>query len=232
MQIFPSNVAKKKALLAIILIIFVLILFIVLVFPIIKYLIRPSQLKLFVLQFGVWSPVVFILLQALQMIFLIIPGAPFLVAGGYIFGNAGIFYSIIGIMIGSMIVFGMGRLFGRPFLESVIDKKAIAKIDNQSSNVGKTLFVLYLIPPLPHDIFSFVAGITNLKFKDYIIISFVGRLPLIVFYTLVGYQLTKLNLFYSLLLLIIIVVGSIVIFYHKEKIETDIHEYTKRFDKK
>lgn len=232
MQIFPSNVAKKKALLAIILIIFVLILFIVLVFPIIKYLIRPSQLKLFVLQFGVWSPLVFILLQALQMIFLIIPGAPFLIAGGYVFGNLGVIYSIIGIMIGSMIVFGMGRLFGRPFLESIIDKKAIAKIDNQSSNVGKTLFVLYLIPPLPHDIFSFIAGITNLKFKDYIIISFVGRLPLIVFYTLVGYQLTKLNLFYSLLLLIIIVVGSIVIFYHKEKIETDIHEYTKRFDKK
>lgn len=232
MQIFPSNVAKKKALLAIILIIFVLILFIVLVFPIIKYLIRPSQLKLFVLQFGVWSPLVFILLQALQMIFLIIPGAPFLIAGGYVFGNLGVIYSIIGIMIGSMIVFGMGRLFGRPFLESIIDKKAITKIDNQSSNVGKTLFVLYLIPPLPHDIFSFIAGITNLKFKDYIIISFVGRLPLIVFYTLVGYQLTKLNLFYSLLLLIIIVVGSIVIFYHKEKIETDIHEYTKRFDKK
>ena len=232
MQIFPSNVAKKKALLAIILIIFVLILFIVLVFPIIKYLIRPSQLKLFVLQFGVWSPLVFILLQALQMIFLIIPGAPFLIAGGYVFGNLGVIYSIIGIMIGSMIVFGMGRLFGRPFLESIIDKKAIAKIDNQSSNVGKTLFVLYLIPPLPHDIFSFIAGITNLKFKDYIIISFVGRLPLIVFYTLVGSQLTKLNLFYSLLLLIIIVVGSIVIFYHKEKIETDIHEYTKRFDKK
>ena len=232
MQIFPSNVAKKKALLAIILIIFVLILFIVLVFPIIKYLIRPSQLKLFVLQFGVWSPLVFILLQALQMIFLIIPGAPFLIAGGYVFGNLGVIYSIIGIMIGSMIVFGMGRLFGRPFLESIIDKKAIAKIDNQSSNVGKTLFVLYLIPPLPHDIFSFIAGITNLKFKDYIIISFVGRLPLIVFYTLVGSQLTKLNLFYSLLLLIIIVVGSIFIFYHKEKIETDIHEYTKRFDKK
>jgi uncharacterized membrane protein YdjX (TVP38/TMEM64 family) len=64
------------------------------------------------------------------------------------------------------------------------------------------------------------------------LISFVGRLPLIVFYTLVGYQLTKLNLFYSLLLLIIIVIGSIFIFYHKEKIENNIHEYTKKFDKK
>jgi len=232
MHLFPSDVAKKKALLAIFLIIFVLILFIILVFPIVKYLIRPTQLKLFVLQFGVWSPIVFVLLQTLQMLFLIIPGAPFLIAGGYVFGNLGIVYSVIGIMMGSMIVFGMGRLFGRPFLESVIDKKAIAKIDYQSNNVGKTLFVLFLIPPLPHDIFSFIAGITTLKFKDYLLISFVGRLPLIVFYTLVGYQLTKLNLFYSLLLLIIIVIGSIFIFYHKEKIENNIHEYTKKFDKK
>jgi uncharacterized membrane protein YdjX (TVP38/TMEM64 family) len=115
MHLFPSDVAKKKALLAIFLIIFVLILFIILVFPIVKYLIRPTQLKLFVLQFGVWSPIVFVLLQTLQMLFLIIPGAPFLIAGGYVFGNLGIVYSVIGIMIGSMIVFGMGRLFGRPF---------------------------------------------------------------------------------------------------------------------
>jgi uncharacterized membrane protein YdjX (TVP38/TMEM64 family) len=232
MQLFNSSDAKKKTIIAIFLIIFILIVFIVLVFPILKYLIKPSQLKIFVLQFGVWAPIAFILLQTLQMLFLIIPGAPFLVAGGYIFGNIGIIYSIIGIMIGSVIVFELGRLFGRPFLESVVDKKAMAKIDNQSSTVEKTLFVLYLIPPLPHDVFSFIAGVTKISLKKYILISFVGRLPLIIFYSLIGYQLTKLNLFYSLLLLIIIVVGSIIIFYNKDQIEDNIHKYTKKFEKK
>lgn len=231
MRIFSSRNARQKAILAILLILFVFFVFILLVLPILKYLIRPSQLQLFISQFGVWAPIAFMCLQMLQMIFLIIPGAPFLMAGGYIFGNLGIVYSIVGILLGSLIVFGMGRLFGRPFLESIVDKNIITKIDKQSNSVGKTLFVLYLIPPLPHDVFSFIAGFTNLSLKHYVLISFVGRLPLIVFYSMVGYQLTKLNLFYSLLLLIIIVVGSIIIFYHKEKIEYNIHEYTKKFEK-
>jgi len=56
-------------------------------------------------------------------------------------------------------------------------------------------------------------------------------LPLIIIYTVVGYQLTKLNLFYSLLLLIIIVVGSVLIFYNRDKIENNIHKYTKKIKK-
>jgi uncharacterized membrane protein YdjX (TVP38/TMEM64 family) len=178
-----------------------------------------------------WAPLAFISLQMLQMLFLIIPGAPFLVAGGYVFGNIGIIYSLIGVMIGSVIVFELGRLFGRPFIESVIDKRALEKIDNQSTTLEKTLFVLFLIPPFPHDVFSFISGITNLTLKNFILVSFIGRLPLIIIYTVVGYQLTKLNLFYSLLLLIIIVVGSVLIFYNRDKIENNIHKYTKKIKK-
>jgi uncharacterized membrane protein YdjX (TVP38/TMEM64 family) len=231
MNLFTSKDAKKKALIAILLIIVILIMFLLLVFPVLKYLLRPSQLKVFVLQFGMWAPLAFISLQMLQMLFLIIPGAPFLVAGGYVFGNIGIIYSLIGVMIGSVIVFELGRLFGRPFIESVIDKRALEKIDNQSTTLEKTLFVLFLIPPFPHDVFSFISGITNLTLKNFILVSFIGRLPLIIIYTVVGYQLTKLNLFYSLLLLIIIVVGSVLIFYNRDKIENNIHKYTKKIKK-
>lgn len=227
MNLFSSKESKKKAIIAALLILFVALIFVFFVLPMVKYLINPSKFKIFLNQFGVWAPIAFILIQTLQMAFLIIPGAAVLVAGGYVFGRISIIYSIIGIMIGSVVVFEISKLFGKPFIESIMNKKIIGKLNEQSENVGKTLFILFLIPPLPHDLFSFAAGISNLKLKDFLLISFIGRLPLIVFYTLVGYQLTKLNLFYSLLLLSIILLGSYLIFRNKDKLEENLKKYIK-----
>ncbi|MFA5745986.1 MAG: VTT domain-containing protein [archaeon] len=231
MHIFSSTDAKKKAIIATIIIVFILVISAVLLFPFIEAFSHPVQVKAFILQFGMWAPLALIALQILQMIFLLIPSMPILIAGGYIFGAWGILYSAIGILIGSIIVFEIARIFGRPFLESIVDRHLIEKLDYQSENISKTLFVLFLIPPLPHDVFSYVAGITNIDIKKYALIVFVGRLPEIVFFTLVGYQLTKLNLFWSLLLIGIIIVGSIIIFYYKDLIETHIHKYMGRLNK-
>ncbi len=232
MQLFLSKSAKKKAISAGIIIVLFLIIAVILVWPLLKYVTMPTQLRALTKQFSFWAPAIFILLQVIQMVFLVIPGATILIAGGYAFGNVSIIYSLIGIMIGSFIVFQLGRLFGRPFLESIFDKKVFEKIDNKSNTIGKTLFILFLIPPLPHDTFSLLAGITNISLKKYMLISFVGRLPLIVFYSIMGNQLTKLNLFYSLLLLIIIGIGSLVIFFHKDKIEGNLHKYAKKIGRK
>jgi len=232
MNFFSSSDAKKKAIIATIIIVFILVVSLVFLIPFFEIFTRPSQVKEIVLQFGVWAPLAFIGLQVLQMIFLFIPTSPILIAGGYMFGGIGVVYSVIGILIGSIIVFYIGRIFGRPFLESVVDKRVIQKIDSQSSNIEKTLFVLYLIPPLPHDVFSYVAGITNIDVKKYMLIVGTGRLPEIVLFTVVGYQLTKLSLFWSIILIAAVIVGSVLIFYHKDKIETNIHGYVDKLHKK
>ncbi len=228
---FSSTDAKKKAILGIIIITFILVVSFVFLVPFIELFSKPSQIKTIVDGFGVWAPLAFIGLQILQMIFLLIPASPIVVAGGYMFGLWGLAYSVIGILLGSIIVFYIGRIFGRPFLESVVDKKIIAKIDDQSSNIERTLLVLYLIPPLPHDVFSYVAGITNINIKKYSLIVAIGRLPEIVFFTLVGYQLTRLNLLWSLILITVIVIGSVIIFFNKDKIETKIHKYSTKWKK-
>lgn len=232
MHLFSSKEAKKKVIIALVISLFLVVAAAVFIWPYVSILTKPSVIKELVLGFGVWAPLAFIGLQILQMVFLFIPASPIIIVGGYIFGAWGVFYSVIGIILGSIIIFFIGRLFGRPFLESVLDKKIINKIDYESDNIAKTLFILFLIPPLPHDAFCYMAGVTKIELKRYILAVVAGRLPQIIFLTLIGYQLTKLNLFWSLLIIGVIIVGSIIIFQNKNKIETRLHGYVGKLQKK
>ena len=67
------------------------------------------------------GPLIFISLQIFQVVFPIIPGGVSTAAGVFMFGPiAGFFYNYIGITIGSMIVFLLGRYYGKPFVLSFI----------------------------------------------------------------------------------------------------------------
>ncbi len=39
------------------------------------------------------------------------------------------------------------------------------------------VFILYLIPGLPKDVVSYAAGVSEMKFKPFILLSLTGRLP-------------------------------------------------------
>lgn len=232
-HLFSSKASKKKAFLAILVIITIIILTIIVTLPLAKAFSNPAQIKAFVLQFGTYSAIVFILIQILQLIFAIIPSPPVVIAGGYIFGPfLGTMYSLIGLLIGSMIVFGITRLFGRPFVENILDKSILEKIDEKSNSFAKTLFVLYLVPIMPHDAFTYLAGLTNMKFKKFLLAVATGRLPSILFLSVVGYQLTKLSLLFSLILLGFVIVGGVLIFYKRKNIEDNLHKHINKIEER
>ena len=70
------------------------------------------------------GPIIFILLQILQVVIPIIPGGISSAAGVLIFGPfAGFVYNYVGICIGSIIIFLLGRRYGKPFILSMISDK-------------------------------------------------------------------------------------------------------------
>ena len=59
---------------------------------------------------GPYGPIVFIMLQALQVVAAPIPGEATGILGGYLFGTLpGLIYSTIGLALGSCLGFGLGR---------------------------------------------------------------------------------------------------------------------------
>ncbi len=125
---------------------------------------------------GVLSFLVFIILQILQTTVLQIPAFFVTVAGALIFGKwKAFFLSYIAIMIGSLLMFGIGRKAGRKFLGWMAGKDTADKWVNRMSE-GKYLFVLMMLFPMfPDDILCVVAGMTNMSFAFFFWTNVIAR---------------------------------------------------------
>jgi uncharacterized membrane protein YdjX (TVP38/TMEM64 family) len=129
---------------------------------------------------GVLAPLAFMGLQVLQVVIFVIPGEIVQIAGGFAFGLwGGALWSILGILTGSLINFGVGRLLGRPFVESVFGPERISRVDAATAG-GKAaagFLLLFAIPGIPKDILTYAAGASSLPFAAFIAVSTLGRLP-------------------------------------------------------
>ncbi|MDQ8307308.1 VTT domain-containing protein [Enterococcus faecium] len=130
------------------------------------------------------GPVIFIFIQILQVVIPIIPGGISTAAGVLIFSPyAGFIYNYVGICIGSIIIFLLGRRYGKPFILSMISDKTYNKyigwLDNQ--NRFEKLFALAIfLPVAPDDALCLMAGLTNISVKRYTLIILIAK-PLSIF---------------------------------------------------
>lgn len=130
------------------------------------------------------GPVIFIFIQILQVVIPIIPGGISTAAGVLIFGPyTGFIYNYVGICIGSIIIFLLGRRYGKPFILSMISDKTYNKyigwLDNQ--NRFEKLFALAIfLPVAPDDALCLMAGLTNISVKRYTLIILIAK-PLSIF---------------------------------------------------
>jgi uncharacterized membrane protein YdjX (TVP38/TMEM64 family) len=127
-----------------------------------------------------WGFLAFIGLQALQVFLFVLPGEAVQVVGGYIFGFwLSSALSLIGIAIGSVANFYVGRSLGRSFVETVFKKERVERLERlASSGRGAAgFFLFFLIPGLPKDALCYVAGMSRLSLPLFLAVSMAGRLP-------------------------------------------------------
>lgn len=130
------------------------------------------------------GPIIFMLLQILQVVIPIIPGGISSAAGVLIFGPyLGFVYNYVGISIGSVIIFLLGRRYGKPFILSMINDKTYDKyigwLDNQS-RFEKLFALAIFLPVAPDDALCLMAGLTNISVKKFTLIILLAK-PLSIF---------------------------------------------------
>lgn len=135
----------------------------------------------FVDSFGGFSYPIFILLIILEVVFAPIPPLALYVAGGALFGTfLGGLLTLIGNLIGAFIAFWIARRFGRDFVEKRVDTVTRNKFDNFSVKYGAlSLFVLRINPLTTSDLFSYLAGLTKMKIRTFLLGTGLGLLPMI-----------------------------------------------------
>jgi uncharacterized membrane protein YdjX (TVP38/TMEM64 family) len=131
-------------------------------------------------QAGVWGVLICLGLQFVQVVVAFIPGEVVQLAIGAIYGPiAGIFVTELGALISSAFIFFMVRKLGAPFVHTMISAKHADKLRffQESKRLDVIVFVLFLIPGLPKDIFTYLVPLTEMRTANFLILSTLGRLP-------------------------------------------------------
>jgi len=135
--------------------------------------------KLFISSFGPYAPIVFILIQISQVIFAPIPGEVTSFIGGYLFGvKKGFLYSSIGLTIGSLLNFAIGRFLGKRYIRRWIPEEKLKRFDKVIRRQGVIIvFLLFVFPGFPKDYLCLFLGVTAIPFQVFLILALIGRMP-------------------------------------------------------
>lgn len=186
------------------------------------YLLKdPIKFERWINSFGAKGILIFIAVQIIQVLIFIIPGEVVQIAGGYLYGTFfGSLYSLIGITIGSLMCFATARLLGYEFVRGLLSDDKLNKFDyvinNKKGEFG--LFLIFLMPGLPKDALSYVAGLTPVKFLNFFILTAVARLPGIIISSYIGANIEHKNYIVSGIILVIAVVLFVIGIINKDKI--------------
>lgn len=158
---------------------------------------NPDDMKVMLSSYGSIGIVIFILIQIVQVIIAFLPGDVTQLAGGYIYGTLlGTLYSTIGITIGSFIVFFTSRFLGYSLLNLFISKEQFEKFRFliNSPKVEMTMFIIFLLPGMPKDFLTYIAGVTPIKSMTFLILTSIARFPALFISTYIGANLQQGNI--------------------------------------
>jgi uncharacterized membrane protein YdjX (TVP38/TMEM64 family) len=110
-----------------------------------------------------------------------LPGTPFSLAGGALFGSVGGFLGImIGATIGATCAFLVARYFFRDWASILIEKR-LSQIKEYDDAIGRdgfrTVLLLRLVPIFPFNGLNFALGVTKVSLGQYVLATFLGIIP-------------------------------------------------------
>ncbi len=131
-----------------------------------------------------WGSALFIVMYAIGCV-LALPGSLLTLAGGAVFGTVGgTVYNVIASNLGATLAFLAARYLGKDFVQGLMKGGKLAKLDEQLGKSGfAMIFRLRLIPVMPFNGLNFGSGFSSIKYKDYLLGSFLGMLPGTFIYT-------------------------------------------------
>ena len=149
-------------------------------------------LRDYIRSFGAAGWLVFLVLQILQVFIALIPGELLESAAGFVFGPiVGTLLCYAGIVIASSLVFVLTRKFGIKLVEVFVSREKINQLRflNTEKKRDLLIFLAFFIPGTPKDLLTYFVGLTEIKFRTFLAISLVARIPSVVTSTFGGHLL-------------------------------------------
>lgn len=136
-----------------------------------------NDLRSWILSFGLWSPVIYILIYTVRPL-IFFPASVLSIAGGLAFGAwLGTLYTIIGATLGAMLSFYVAKTVGKSLVRKEWTGNA-AKIQSQMEQNGFLYVLLFrFIPVINFDLISYTAALAKVRFSSFALATLIGIIP-------------------------------------------------------
>ena len=151
----------------------------------------PESFKAFVLSLGILGPLIFIGIFIIRPLFLI-PSIALFIGGGLAFGPLlGPTYASLGAALGGTVGFWFSRKMGHHYVMRKL-KLGADMIDSTKFSFSM-VFLLSLLPIMPVTVINYGAGLSTMRFKNYIVAHVLGITPRAFAYGFFGSTLLEMG---------------------------------------
>ena len=143
--------------------------------PLVKFASEPEKFRAWIDETGIWGRLAFIGMTILQIVIALLPGEPFELAAGYVFGAVeGTILCILASTLGSVLVFWLVRKYGVRLVEIFFSEEKLRAVKFLKTSSKRDFLFLVI-------------------FMLWLMICSLGRLPSIVTSTIGGSALGSQN---------------------------------------
>ena len=217
--------------------IFAVVFYVICATGLIQKITSVEALQEYIDGFGAWAVIIYILFSYLQVVILPVPGSATVAAGVVLFGWLECsLYSFIGIVLGSITAFAIGRWVGYRAVCWIVGKDDLDKwLDKIKGKDYLILSLMFLLPMFPDDVLCFVAGLSSMTWPYFLVMIVITRL-ISTFTVSLSFDLIPFNTWWGILTWIVLAALVVLAFYlvckYSDKIDKFIKSKFKIKDRK
>lgn len=177
-----------------------------------------AQIEAFLTQSGKWKGLIYLfLLQAVQVVSIVLPGAPIEIAGGMAYG---FFKSYItchmSFVFANIVIFLFGRRMQSDFFSQQKLQKALKFLNKGDPFVA--IILCFMVPVMPNGIIPYAASATKISPLKYFVGVYLGSSVQMFMMCAVGRYILSHNYFLIALLVILDIIAMYLLYRNRDKI--------------
>lgn len=160
-------------------------------------------------------------MQFLQIIVAFIPGEVVQLAAGLMYGPwLGALIVLVGCVISSSIIYKLVHALGAPFVQGMVSTEHLERFRKfeEQGKLDVIVFILFLIPAMPKDVFTYLVPLTDMNYKKFITLTTIGRIPGVLVSTYAASGLASGELVGPIVALAVVAVIAVIAIVFRERI--------------
>lgn len=169
----------KIAFIAVVLVVLAIVVYI-LWDPMMAFLKDPTKVANQIKAMGWPGVIVFFFINATHVLLPILPAGPYSMAAGLVWGSwIGTAICLVSSTFFSTILYLWIKKANPSIARYILHHRRLARFQKylESGRVGKSMFLLFLIPGSPKDFLAWIGGLLEISLSEWLMINMVGRFP-------------------------------------------------------